>query len=307
MKTAISALKKRFRHFLVGDLLRQREAQLLLQGGINAAQSRAMTGLQNLKAAEFRVFSQFGEDGILQYLLGNVPIENESFVEIGVQNYVESNTRFLLLHDNWSGTVVDASARDIEYIRNDSISWRHSLQARCAFVTTENVEKILHDAGVPKKLGLLSIDVDGNDYWIWEAIQSFQPAIVVCEYNSIFGNQAAVSIPYQSDFRRTAAHFSNLYFGASLAALCQLAEKKGYIFAGANSAGNNAFFVRKELSEKLAKHSAQSGFVSAKFRESRDASNNLSFLSPKEGLALIGNCKVVSVNGMKEIEIKNLQ
>ena len=92
---------------------------------------------------------------------------------------------------------------------------------------------------------LLHIDLDGNDYWVWKEIE-IQPSIVILEYNSVFGLDRTITVPYRSNFNRTNAHFSNLYFGASLKAMYDLTVKKGYSFIGCNSAGNNAYFIRKD-------------------------------------------------------------
>ncbi len=290
----------------MGEIARRQEATLLLAGLTESRRARALPDLSAIGEAEFKVFSQFGEDGILQYLFAKARPAREFFVEIGVQNYVESNTRFLLLQDNWEGSVVDGSEADIAYIQQDDLYWRHSLRALCRFVTAENVEAILAEAGAPKDLGLLSIDVDGNDYWIWQAVRDWRPSVVVCEYNSLFGSSRAVTVPYQSDFHRTRAHSSNLYFGVSLAALCHLAEQKGYQFVGANRAGNNAFFVRKEAGSRLPALEAKAGFVKAKFRESRSAEGELTFLGRAESLAQIADLPLLDVTNGKTIRVGEL-
>ena len=134
---------------------------------------------------EFQVYSQWGEDGLIQYLIDTIIIERPIFVEFGVENYKESNTRFLLVNNNWSGLVIDGSLDNIQSIKKDSIYWRHNLKAECAFITKENINKLIDQNGINGDIGLLSIDVDGNDYWIWDAISVVSPRIVVCEYNSI--------------------------------------------------------------------------------------------------------------------------
>ena len=193
------------------------------------------------------MFSQFGEDGILQFLLAHVPIERESFVEFGVEDYSEANTRFLLIHDHWRGLIMDGSASAMAGVRASSLAWRHHLTAVDVWVTAENINQLLSDNGCSGDIGLLSIDVDGVDYWIWKAIEVVQPRIVVCEYNALFGPTAEVTVPYDPAFSRSAAHHSWLFFGASLGALARLAEAKGYQLVGVNAAGNNAFFVRKDV------------------------------------------------------------
>jgi len=218
-----------------------------LQEALGRIEARQTESAKTLREAEFRVFSQWGEDGIIQFLSRHVPIENKTFVEFGVQDYLESNTRFLVVKDNWSGLVIDGSAENIGKIRGSELYWRHPIRAECAFITRDNINDIIRSAGITGDIGLLSVDIDGNDYWVWQEIDVIQPRIVVAEYNARFGVERAVSVPYDPQFIRERAHSSMIYYGASLAALAQLGEVKGYALVGCNSAGNNAFFVRKDV------------------------------------------------------------
>jgi len=234
----------------------------------------------DIQGAEFRVFSQWGEDGILQHLLRHIPVSKKIFVEFGVETYTESNTRFLLINDNWAGLVIDGSPENVDYIKKDEIYWRYNLKVETAFITRDNINDLIRRNGISGEIGLLSVDIDGNDYWVWEAIDSILPSIVVVEYNSRFGPERAVTVPYDPRFFRTTAHYSNIYYGASLAALCLLGKRKGYSFVGCNTAGNNAFFVRSELrSAGLPELTPAKGFVQLQFRESRDASGKLALLT----------------------------
>jgi hypothetical protein len=248
----------------------------------------------DLARVGFGVFSQWDEDGILQYLIGNLPIVNKAFIEFGVENYEESNTRFLLLNDNWQGMVLDARQEDIRYIQQDQIYWQYDLQAKCTWVTRENINELLRDAGFGEDVGLLSIDVDGNDYWIWESIKSIRPRIVVVEYNSLFGLRP-IAVPYQQDFHRTTAHFSNLYFGSSLGALHFLARKKGYHLVGSNAWGNNAFFVRADIAGEFRDLETRDAYVASKFRESRDAAGKLTYARGNDRIRIIEDMPVVDV------------
>lgn len=258
-----------------------------------------------LARAEFKVFSQFGDDGIIQYILQrlDLPVAEQRFVEFGVENYTEANTRFLLLNNNWSGLVMDGSEEFMSSVRRDDIYWRHELTAMSRFITRENINSILEEAGFQGRIGLLSIDIDGNDYWVWEALTAVDPAVVIVEYNSLFGAREAVTIPYQADFMRTQAHYSNLYWGTSLAALCHLAAKKNYVWIGCNSAGNNAYFVRKAVADRFLCPKLPEGFVAAKFREARDSNGRLTYTSQQKGMALVGNLSVwdVAANRMRTL------
>jgi hypothetical protein len=272
-----------------GQLTREIELNRVLTGTMLARQLPA--SVSSLREVEFRVFSQFGDDGIIQYLLQHVDAP-ESFIEFGVETYRESNTRFLLVKDNWRGLVIDGSEANVASITTMAEHWRHDLTAVASFITRENINDLFTAAGFTGEVGLLSIDIDGNDYWVWEAIEVVSPVVVVAEYNSVFGPDAKVTVPYASDFTRRAAHHSHLFFGASLGALCDLAERKGYAFVGSNSNGNNAYFVRLDQLGDIRALSAAEGYVESRFRESRDASGNLTHLSGSARLDAIAHLPV---------------
>jgi hypothetical protein len=269
--------------------------------------ARTAAGGEELAAHEFGVFSQWGEDGILQHLLARVPIAHPLFVEFGVESYVESNTRFLLTNSAWSGLVLDGSAEHVESIKRDPIYWRYRLKAVAAFVTRDNINGLLAEHGARGDIGLLSIDIDGNDYWVWQAIQGISPRLVVVEYNSLFGPSAPVTVPYRADFVRGREHHSNLYYGASLAALAQLGADKGYVLVGSNRAGNNAFFVRRDLAAGLPAPTAAEALRQASFRESRDAEGRLTFLEPPAARALIAALPLVEVPAGRALRVGDLQ
>jgi hypothetical protein len=249
----------------------------------------------SLQENEFKVFSQWGEDGIIQYLLANVEIPNPVFVEFGVGDYRESNTRFLMRHNNWKGLVIDGSARNMQRLANSSLFWQHDIKADIDFITRDNINSIIRRNDISGDIGLLSVDIDGNDYWVWEAIDCINPRIVICEYNSLFGPNAAVTTPYQPDFQIFRAHYSGLYWGASVAGFDNVARKKGYSLVGSNSAGNNIFFVRNDVLGRLKPLTPSQAHVTSRFRISRDQSGALSMLDAAAGLDLIKNMPLVNV------------
>ena len=288
-------------------LRRESEATRMLIAKSLIRDIRSRCTVENIRDAEFKVFSQFGDDGIIQYLIHNVDIPCKSFIEFGVENYMESNTRFLLMNDNWRGLIIDGSKEAVDYIRNDEIYWRHDLTAVNHFITRDNINTIFSENGFSEEIGILSIDIDGNDYWIWDSIVMVDPVIVIVEYNSVFGAGRAVTVPYVDDFQRTKAHYSNLYWGCSLKALCLLSSKKEYAFVGCNSSGNNAYFVRKDRMSNLRSLTAEDGFVESRLRESRDAYGRLTFAAGPERLTIIEGMPVIDVENDKQIMIKNLR
>lgn len=263
---------------------------LRIQEALGRIEARQVTASSAVRFtdAEFKAFSQFGEDGLIHWLVSKVPISRKMFVEFGVENYEEANTRFLLLNGNWTGLVMDGSDQNIQHIRQQDLYWRHNLKAQTAFITRENINGLMRQNGIEGEIGLLSIDIDGNDYWVWEAIDSVSPAIVIIEYNSRLGPDRAVTVPYDPGFDRRKAHWSMIYYGASLAALCKLGRRKGYAFVGANSAGNNAFFVRRDLLPAAVREvSVAEGFVQCQFREARNPEGRLQFLDSSQERELL--------------------
>ena len=261
-------------------------------GQIQAHLNNQKQSIRSLQEVEFQVFSQWGDDGILQHLVSHTEIPNKTFIEFGVENYKESNTRFLLISNNWSGYVIDGSKDNIEYIKMDPVSWMFDLHSKNAFITRENINSLLQEflaKGYDKEVGILSIDIDGNDYWIWQEISVLNPVIIIVEYNAVFGPSASWTIPYAKDFYRLSAHTSHQYWGASLSAFCGLAERKGYDFIGCNSNGNNAYFIRKDKRGDFRNLSPAEGYVESKFREDVD----------QQGYPVTGIKRLELIRGMK--------
>lgn len=145
---------------------------------------------------------------------------------------------------------------------------------------------MISNANFDEDIGLLSIDVDGVDYWILREISVIRPRVLIVEYNALFGSERSITVLYRPDFIRTKAHHSNLYWGASLKAFVELANDKGYEFIGTNSSGVNAFFIRRDLVETspFPVVDVKSGFTKSTLRQSRDRHGKLNFLSEIESL-----------------------
>ena len=291
-------------------LLRQRQVPARLdaiQESLGRIESRlnAPRVAANPREFEFKVYSQWGEDGIIDHLVTRVPLPERTFVEFGVESYTEANTIFLLKHRYWRGLVMDGSPQHVDSIRKSNLMWRHHLMADCAFITKDNINDLIRRNGFQGDLGLLSVDIDGNDYWTWEAIDVVHPRIVVCEYNSLFGPRATISTPYRADFWRTSAHPSNMYYGASIAALDHLARRRGYSLVAGNSAGNNVFFVRDDCIGDLARQTPEQAYVQADFREARDAEGAVHHLAFAERQAVIAHLPVVDVVAGRELPLRD--
>jgi hypothetical protein len=282
----------------MSDFKQQQFEAKILSAKVCINQMKMMPPVKKLSDSEFKVFSQFGDDGILQYLIYhlNIPSRLQTFVEFGVENYEESNTRFLLMNDNWRGFIIDGDEKNMQFVRGSHYFWKYDLATKAAFIDAHNINDLILEAGFSGEIGILSVDIDGNDYWVWDKICVVNPVIIVAEYNGIFGSQYPLTVPYNSTFRRTQAHYSNLYWGCSLAALNHLSIKKGYTFAGCNSAGNNAYFVRSDyFNDSIPKPSLTDGFVDPKFKESRGVNGSLTFLTGASRLKEIRDLPLVNV------------
>ena len=128
-------------------LARQCEVNSILLAKQHVHRIKQLTTIDSLHDVEFKVFSQWGEDGIIQYIIHIVDIKNPVFIEFGVENYLESNTKFLLMNDNWKGLVLDSSENHIRYIQNESIYWQHDLTAKCAFITKDTINSLILKSG----------------------------------------------------------------------------------------------------------------------------------------------------------------
>jgi hypothetical protein len=283
---------------------------LQLSGRMASWHVRARKSIANLQEVEFRVSSQWGQDGIIDWLIerAEIPPASQTFIEFGVETYRQSNTRFLLQNRNWRGLIMDGDPALVAAVKTDGLAWRYDLTARPAFITRENINDLIASAGFSGEIGLLSIDIDGNDYWVWEALHAVRPILCICEYNAVFGDLHPISTPHDRQFSRTNAHPSNLYFGASIAALRSLAAKKGYWFVGTNSSGNDAFFVREDYARRFVEDSIQSVRpLPSLFRESRDASGRNTYIGGLERLRHISGLSVVQVETGDIIKLSDLE
>ena len=274
----------------------QRLDDLAIAQGMAMARQNESRNSTRLRDHEFKVFSQWGEDGIIQYLTRAIEITNTTFIEFGVEDFREASCRFLLMKDNWKGFVIDGSEVNIRRLQETYFYWKFQIDAIEAFITRENINDLLARSDFDEDVGILSIDLDGIDYFVLEAINTFRPRILICEYNAIFGADRKISVPYDPGFQRTAGHYSNLYFGASLPALTYLANKKGYTLVGTCSSGGNAFFVRDDiLNENLQALTAEQAYMPSNFRESRGKEGNLSLVAGDARLELIRGMAVLNV------------
>ncbi len=206
-----------------------------------------------MRQSEVKVFSQCGEDGILLHILSKIGAETRTAVEVGAGGY-SSNIANLVVTFGWHGVFIDANPQDLKLLETWTLNGRPernplSYKLREAWITRDNINAVILEETGGKALDVLSIDIDGNDYWIWEALDAVKPRIVVVEYNAIFGDDRACSTPYSPDFSRDSFHPSGKICGASLPALEKLGRRKGYRLVCCDSWGINAIFMREDLAE----------------------------------------------------------
>jgi hypothetical protein len=205
----------------------------------------------------FKVFSQADEDGILLYVFSLIGTVNRTSVEICAGNGIECNTANLILNHGWNGLLIDGNEalvkEGLAFYRQHPHTYVYPPKFVHCWITRDNVNEVIKMSGFAGEVDLLSIDMDGMDYWIWEAINVIEPRVVVVEYQDLIGPERSVSVPYEDSFNAydypTTLGMPN-YCGASLRAFAKLANARGYRLVGCNRYGYNAFFVKKGLGDR---------------------------------------------------------
>jgi hypothetical protein len=245
-------MKRIFRKFdkIIGEDLLTPISKVLLQTFLdeyiqkNLYSNEKYQHSSKLNLFEFQAFSQNGEDGIIEEIFNRIGTTNRFFMEFGVGDGSENNTTYLL-YKGWAGGWIDGNPKQVDTINLNfsNVILSNRLKIVCSFITAENIEDLFRSVNVPSQFDLLSIDIDRNDYYVWEAIESYSPRVVVIEYNSIFRPGCEFVIPYVPN----ASWDGTSNFGASIESLYKLALKKGYVLIACNFSGANAFFVREDL------------------------------------------------------------
>jgi hypothetical protein len=237
-----------------GETFWERSIDRQMQIGL-CAQWRDTRRRLSLSEVEFSSYSQNGEDGVLLYIFSIIGSGIKTVVEICAGDGIECNAANLIINHGWRGLLFDGDGAAIErgrrFYSQRTNSWRlRRLPPTLvhAWITAETVDNLIQSNGVTGEIDLLSIDVDGNDFWVWKAITCISPRVVVAEYNNRFAADQSLTIPYDPNFVVASTSTDDVgYFGASLPALTKLAEEKGYRLIGANSPNTNAFFMRNDV------------------------------------------------------------
>lgn len=212
-----------------------------------------------LVAQRFQISSQNEEDGMVLALLELAGIKHQTFVDIGC-GATGGNSLILSEEFGWRGLMVDASESAIEKCKQ-RVRHNKSVSAIQTYVTPNNVNDILKDAGFSGEIDILSLDIDSYDYWVFSALDVVQPRVLVLEYNAHLGPEKALTVPLEQTLEGAPKFFS----GASLTALTKAAEQKGYRLLACDNMGVNAFYLRDDLRPEI-----EAVPVGIAFREQRD-------------------------------------
>jgi hypothetical protein len=266
---------------------------------------------KNLWDFEVKVFSQFGEDGILAYLFSRIGVVKPNILEVGAGNFAECNSRMSVQGFNANAYLVDGRSDLVQNVDKSDLRWRSSLFAEEIFVTPQNIVEIWKRAeSALGSIDALSIDIDGIDYWVLNSLDLSAVSLMICEYNPLFGDTLEITVPDQPFFNRSEAHFSNLYYGMSLRAAIGIARRNDLTFVGTNRVGNNAFFVKSSLKQlidlPLPDLKDLSRYCDWHVRESRDQMGNLTYLDFRDATDLISSCDVFDINDQKIVRFSSL-
>lgn len=259
MQNQLRRMLRKLGHVAVGPMLEDlrndlytmasREAQLVLYHTYRDMAARG--ALPKLSEVGFRYRSQFEEDGILLFIFAVIGTTNKTVVEICAGNGTQCMSTNLILNHGWWGFLFDGDQSRVEqgkaFFSNSRDTWIYPPRFTQAWITAENVNDVIRQSGVVGDIDLLSLDIDGMDYWVWKAIDVVRPRVVVCETHNVMGPDDALTVPYDPKFVRTTPD----YCGASLAAMTKLADEKGYRLIGTHRFGFNAFFIQKEIAPDL--------------------------------------------------------
>ncbi len=231
-------------HGEVFRLLRRLQASM--DGVVRAAyvDAAALPYPERLIARRFRLHSQNQEDGILLNLFQQAGVTDARFVELG-SGSSGGNAAMFAAELGWTGLMVEGDPGKA------GLAARKFPRATgvCAWISPETVNDLLRQNGFTGEVDLFSLDIDGNDYWVWKAMTACSPRVVVLEYNSMLGAERAVTIPYDPAFSRRDHRFC--YFGASLTALTRLSAQKGYRLVAVEPTGVNAFYLRNDVAPEI--------------------------------------------------------
>lgn len=233
---------KRILNYLININTLQKVNMALTRGAVTA-------NLRNLcsktpQSWEFSGFSQNGEDGITDYLTRQLNSSNRYFVEIGSSDGIENNTAWFAIAKKYSGMMVEGDKKLSNRSKQNMAQFNLGIKSENIFISRENIEQFINLLSY-KNPDLFSLDIDGNDYYVMKSLfdKNLRPKICIVEYNSAFGPDKILTIPYKPDFNYLSAHVSGIYYGVSISAWKKLFLEQGYKFVTVDCRGVNAVFI----------------------------------------------------------------
>ena len=282
-----------------------------IQNGIKTISSQEPNykNFTSIEEAECKVFSQNGEDGIINFLINRLKISNPSFVEIGVGDYSEANTRLIYERFHSKGRIFDMIDNFEKKVKQNINYWKGDLKAIQKNINTDNFNDLLKE-NCQFSADIFSIDIDGIDYWVIDQLKNKISKIFIAEYNANFGAELEITVPNIKNFDRSSYHYSNLCYGVSLRSLIKIMKEKGFYFIGTNRLKNNAFFINDDYNKENFFPNISINqldyYVNSNIRESRDKNSNLNFLSGDAKLKEIKDCMVIDLSNKENQSLKKI-
>jgi hypothetical protein len=236
----------------IESLNQQLQQVLFNQHQLNLQLGKKIYG--DISQAGFRCYSQFEEDGILLYILSIIGMKTKKAVEISIGSGDECMAANLILNHGYQGFLFDGDDQSIKQaekffrLKKDCLLTPPII--RRAWVTKNNINELLREIGAQGEVDVLSLDIDGNDYYIWEAITEINPRLCIFETHNVVPDDLAITIPYEDNFDCWSKEGADQDFrGASLLAMKKLSTQKGYRLIGAHKHGFNVFFLRNDIAQ----------------------------------------------------------
>lgn len=252
-----------------------------------------------IEDSEIKIFSQNGEDGIIDFIVQKLNLKKPSFIEIGVGDYSEANTRLLYEMYYGNGLIIDVNKNLKKKVAQNVNLWKGNLNIIEAKVSSKNINSLLNtEASFP--IDFFSIDIDSIDYWVINELKNKISKVFILEYNPIFGSKLEISVPNDEDFLRKKYYYSSVFFGASLMAYVKLMDRKGYYLLGVNRLRNNAFFINKDYKKnvffpKISKVNLKEA-TNFNYTTSRNVQGVLDYLNRKNSLNKIINLDIIDLS-----------
>ena len=241
-------LKKYLKYYKIKDRFAPSVKKEQLELVQQYQQKLSDNNLPNIHETGFKLYSQFEEDGILLYLFSLIGMTNKTFIEFGSDDGINSNSANLYYNHDFTGLFMDGNEKALSrgrfFFNKHTNSTNIQPIFKQAIIKVDNINELIKSAGLQGEIGLLSIDIDGNDYWIWKAMDVVSPQVVIIETHNEFGMNDII-VPYDPDYFYPGKHPT--YHGASPIAMTKLAKKKGYRLVGSNELGFNFIYLRNDL------------------------------------------------------------